>query len=614
MISGLILTIGSFFFMFLLLVSYFSQNKENNIESRLYKYLLITMIFLLLSEFVSTPITYYSTDYQVKSIVTRIHWSSAIIWFYLLYFYSIAFISNPSVKTLKEYIFYNTRTKAITIFTIITSLIYLVIPFDSLEKVTYIPGPAAYFLLVYCAIIIICIIGYMIIHGKNISARKKRAIYAQAILLTIVIILQFIFKEIAFEAMGASIQMFYLYFNVENPDIKNAQELEGLSEEIEKSNKTKTEFLSNMSSEIVHPMNTIVKCSKLILKETNYNEIETKNYIKEISIAGGNLLNIIDNILDLSVLESTPEALDEKEYSITNVVKDLNNIVSTKIEEKPVEFILNIDEQIPSRLYGDYNKIYQVLLNFLTNSIKYTEVGKIKLSIYSQIIDKSCILTMKVSDTGIGIEKEKLDEINGNFAKNISPEDKANNYGLVIAKRYVDVMNGKVTAKSEYGVGSSFEFILKQKIVDSIPIGNIANIIKSSDDKVPIIDCSKYTILIVDDDELSVKVTKRILEPYNFNIKTLTSGRECIRNIKAENKYDMIFMDHMMHELDGIETLHKLKKLDGYILPPIVVLTANAISGMHEMYLNEGFDEYLAKPIKPSELNSLIKKYFAKKD
>ena len=155
-------------------------------------------------------------------------------------------------------------------------------------------------------------------------------------------------------------------------------------------------------------------------------------------------------------------------------------------------------------------------------------------------------------------------------------------------------MDGKISVESEYGVGSTFQVVIKQKITNTIPLGNITNAIQSKE-KVDYIDCSKYTILIVDDDALSVKVTKRILEPYNFNIKTLTSGRECIYSIKAENKYDMIFMDHMMHDLDGIETLHKLKKLDGYVIPPVVALTANAISGMREMYLNEGFDEYLPK-------------------
>lgn len=610
MIPGLILTIGSIFFMILLLIVYFSQNNQKTMETKLYKYLIITMMFLLLTEVVSSTVIYYLEDYSIKDLAIRIHWLTGIFCYYFLYLYNITFISDVSVTTLKEYIFYNTRTKLITLFTVIVTIIYFFIPFDSLETVTYIPGPAAYYIIGYASIMVLLIIGYTIIHAKGVSSRKKHAIYAQAVLIIIVVILQLLFKEIAFEAVGTSLQMFFLYFNIENPDIKNVQELETLKEEIDKSNKTKSDFLSNMSNEIVHPMNTIMKSSKLILKEENYSEAETKDYIKEISIAGGNLLNIIDNILDLSALESNNEVLEEKEYSLANIVKDLVNIVNTKIGEKPIEFILNVDEKIPAKLYGDHNKIYQILLNFLTNAIEYTEVGKIKLSITSELNTEDCILTMKVSDTGTGIKKEEKEKIDNIFNKNDKKPDDSN-FGLTIVKKYADMMSGKVTVESEYGVGSTFQLVIKQKIINGMPIGNITDAIKSKKN-IDYIDCSKYTILIVDDDELSIKVTKRILEPYKFNIKTLTSGRECIYSIKAENKYDMIFMDHMMHEINGIDTLHKLKKLDGYVIPPVVVLTANAISGMREMYLNEGFDEYLSKPIKPSELNSLIKKYFDK--
>ena len=194
-------------------------------------------------------------------------------------------------------------------------------------------------------------------------------------------ILQALYQDIAIEAIGAAIQMYYLYFNIENPDIKNVEELEAVKIEIDKANKAKSDFLSNMSSEIVHPMNTIINCSKLILKEEPYSKEQTKNYIKEISIAGGNLLNIIDNVLDISAIESNNDALEQKEYSIVNIVKDLNDIVTTKIGEKPIEFLLEVDEQVPTKFYGDYNKIYQILLNLLTNAIDHTEVGKIKLSI-----------------------------------------------------------------------------------------------------------------------------------------------------------------------------------------------------------------------------------------
>lgn len=613
MISGLILTIGSLFFMILLFLVYFSKKgNKNNIETTLYKYMIITILLLLITEIISSIIVYYSDIYIFKLIITKIHWFTGIIWFFLLYFYSMAFVSDIKVNSFKEYLLYNKKTKLMTIFTLIVSIIYIFVPFSDLNIVSYLPGLGSYYVLVYCCISVFLVLIYTFINCKTISQRKKVSIYFLAVELTIILVLQVIFPLFAFEAVGASIQMFFLYFNIENPDIKNVKELEIVKDEIEKSNKAKSDFLSNMSNEIVHPMNSIINYSELILKNDNYNEVETKKYIKEISAAGGNLLDIIDNILDISTLESSNDILEPKEYSIINILKDLMNVVNNRLGEKPIEFLLDIDSNIPSRLYGDYNKIYQILLNLLTNAVKYTEVGKIKLTIKSQIINDESLLMIKVSDTGCGIKEEDFDKIFVKFKRlnsDFTNKIEGTGLGLTITKKYVDLMNGTISFDSEYGAGSTFYVNIKQKIVNSMPVGDVKNLIQTHD-KVKYIDCSKYTILIVDDDELSLKVTKRILSTYNFNIETLSSGRECIYNIKSEKKYDMIFMDHMMHSLDGIETLHKIRKLDGYVIPPVVALTANAISGMREMYLNEGFDEYLPKPIKSIELNNLIRKYF----
>lgn len=614
MISGLILTLGSIFFMLLLFMVYFSQNNQKTIETKLYKYMIITILILLLTEVGSSTIIYYSDNDLLKVVASRIHWFTGFVWFYLLYFYSITFISDIEVESFKKYIFLNKKTKIMTIFTIVVAVIYMFVPFSKLDKVSYLPGPASYYVLSYCAISILCIIVHTFVYGKAINFRKRMAIYVQATGLALVVTLQIMFPEIAFEAIGAAIQMFFLYFNIENPDIKNVYELEVVKDDIERSNKAKSDFLSNMSNEIVHPMNTIINYSEMILKEKEYNEEITKKYISEISSSGSSLLDIIDNILNISTLESSNDTLDLKEYSMVNVLKDLVSVIHTRLGEKQVEFLLDIDSNIPSRLLGDYNKIYQVLLNLLTNAVKYTDVGKIKLTIKCQNSAEGCLLMMKVSDTGCGIKKEDYDKLFVKFNRLESDQTKrveGTGLGLAITKKYVDLMNGNISFDSEYGAGSTFYVDINQKIINSNPIGEVADLVQTKE-KIKKIDCSKYTILIVDDDELSLKVTKRILGAYNFNIETLSSGRECIYNIKAEKHYDMIFMDHMMHNLDGIETLHKIKKLDGYTIPPVVALTANAITGMREMYLNEGFDEYLPKPIRTVELNNLILKYFDK--
>ena len=223
-------------------------------------------------------------------------------------------------------------------------------------------------------------------------------------------------------------------------------------------------------------------------------------------------------------------------------------------------------------------------------------------------------LSIKVSDTGYGIKKEDFDKLFEKFSRlenATSNEIEGTGLGLVITKKYVDLMNGKIWFESEYEVGTTFYVELKQKIISETGIGEIREPIKE-EKKIDKIDCSSYNVLIVDDNKLNIKVASRLLGTYKFNIDTSTTGKDCIYKVKEGKKYDMIFLDHMMPEMDGIETLHILRKLDGYSLPPIVALTANAITGMKEMYLKEGFDEYLSKPINITELDKLINKYFDK--
>jgi CheY-like chemotaxis protein len=252
-------------------------------------------------------------------------------------------------------------------------------------------------------------------------------------------------------------------------------------------------------------------------------------------------------------------------------------------------------------------------LNIVTNAAKYTDVGRITLTLSTTRSGGNEHLLFKVTDTGVGIRDEIKDKI---FVKeNVSiDETKDDNegagLGLVITKQYIESMGGKIWFESQYRVGTTFFIEVEQKIVDATPLGSaVTQATTESNEK---LDCSQFKVLIVDDNLLNIKVAKRLLENYKFQVESVTSGKECIDKIKEEAKYDAIFMDHMMPEMDGIETLHVLKKLDGYTLPPIVALTANAIAGMKEMYLKEGFDDYLAKPINTHELDRVVNKFFKK--
>lgn len=616
MITGLMLTIGSLFFIILLFIVYFSKQRFLQIRNKIYRYMLIVELILIITELLSSFLIVYADNLFINIFMLRIHWSTGLIWFSLLYYYSMVFISDIQAKNLFEIITYDKKSKIMSVIFLIAIIGYFFVPFDmpNPSSISYIPGAASYYVLGFCAFCVFGIVLYILRNGMNAQLRQKVSVWIMIIELAIIFALQITLPTIAFSAIGAALQMFFLYFNIENPDLKIIKDIETVKEDIERSSKAKTDFLSNMSHEIRSPMNAIVGFSETLLNDLNFNEESARTDIKHIQSAGSNLLDIINNILDISKIESGKETLEEKEYSLGSVVMELSSIIEARLGDKPIKFIIDFDQDIPSKLYGDSTKIFQVLLNILTNSVKYTEVGKIKLTVNGTKQDDYEKLNFKVSDTGYGIKKEDYNKLFEKFSRletATSNEIEGTGLGLVITKKYVDLMNGKIWFESEWEVGTTFYVELSQKIVDERKIGDIKEPIKT-DDKIEFLDCSSYTALIVDDNKLNLKVASRLLGKYKFKIDTASSGEECVYKVKEGNHYDIIFLDHMMPDLDGIKTLHIIKKLEDYDVPPVVALTANAITGMKEMYLKEGFDEYLSKPINISELNKIINKYFDK--
>lgn len=616
MLAGLMLTIGSLLFIILLFIVYFSKQRFLSIRNKIYRYMLIALIVLIVSEIIASLMVYYVDNEILNLIIYRMHWSTGIIWFSLLYYYSLVFLDNLEANNLIEIMFMNKRNKLITTIFIVSSVLYFFVPFERLDatNISYIPGAASYFVLGFCAFVVFIISLYTLKNAKQAPLRKKVSIWLMIIELLIIFVLQLAFPHIGFSPIGAAVQMFFLYFNIENPDLKIISELETVKDEIEKSNKAKSDFLSNMSHEIRSPMNAIVGLSESLLNDPNFDSESARADIKHISSAGNNLLDIINNILDISKIESGKETLDLREYSLGSIAMELSSIIEARIADRPIKLIMEVDTNIPSKLYGDSTKLFQVLLNILTNSVKYTEVGKIKLTVTGDAKDDEVTLHFKVSDTGYGIKKEDYDKLFEKFSRletATQNEIEGTGLGLVITKKYVDLMGGKIWFESEYEVGTTFFVDVTQKIIDSKKLGSISDP-QRSDNEISYTDCSGKKVLIVDDNKLNIKVATRLLEPYNFEVDTAMSGKDCIYKIKEGTNYDIIFLDHMMPEMDGIEVLHVLRKLDDYNIPPVVALTANAITGMKEMYLKEGFDEYLSKPINVSELNKIIEKYFGK--
>ena len=613
---GLLFTIVSFFFTVLLCITYFTKDRIKQTRNVLYRYLLIVEIFLLVAELISTIWIIYFPYNIIPIIIHRFHWYTGILWFTLLYYYGVVFISEYKGNKLLEIITKDFKSKLLAIVMLISNILFFFLPFSKLEtndNFSYMPGPAAYYVYLHAAFCVFMLLLFFLKNRNVATERTKISVIIILVEIIIEAIFQVFFPTISVAAIGTSIQLFFLYFNIENPDLELIAELESAKEEIDKSSKAKTDFLSNMSHEIRSPMNAIIGFSES-LANGNFELSTVKKDINNIKRAGNNLLDIINNILDISKIETGKEVLTPKEYYLDDILSELKNIVETRIGDKPIKYIVNIDDSTPSKYFGDSIKVYQILLNILTNAVKYTEVGKVILSLKYDMDGDYANLHFEISDTGYGIKKEDYDKLFAKFARldeAKSKEIEGTGLGLLITKNYVDLMGGKIWFESEYQVGTTFYIDLKQKVLDSTPMKDKVETI-SKDNTVDYIDCSNYKVLLVDDNLLNLKVAHKLISKYNFQIDEVTSGMECMNKLKEGINYDIIFLDHMMPEMDGIEVLHAIKGLRDYKTPIIVALTANAISGVKEMYLNEGFDEYLSKPINISELNKIIKKYFSK--
>ena len=618
MIGNILLSVGSLFFSILLTIVYFLKAKQTNINNKIFKLMLILLNLTVLSEEIAITSIYYSNNLFYVDLVSRINLILTISWIINIACYVLTIGEAYKIQNFREYIKDKMDIKILMVIFLISLVVSLFVKFDNYSSKlgAYISGPALYLMYIIGAVsILVCVIG--IIKGdKKFPEISKAPLIIGVCVSILAMILQRIFPMYLMLTCMFTFDTYLVYFMFENPDLYLIKELEISKQKAEDSNRTKTEFLSNMSHEIRTPMNAILGFSDGILTESSFDKDSVKKDISHIYSAGNNLLEIINNILDISKIETGEEVIENKEYSIGSIVLELKSIIESRINKDKIRFIIDVDPKTPKTLIGDKTKIFQVLLNILGNSVKYTEVGRIKLKITSEIVDNKALLHFQVSDTGYGIKKEDFDKMFEKFSRldiATQKEIEGTGLGLVITKRLVTLLGGKVWFDSEYGAGTIFYIDLTQKISDIQEIGDITKDNKEETHK-EYLDCSMYKVMLVDDNKLNLKVAQKVLSNYKFNITTFDNGKDCINDIKNGSIYDIIFLDHMMPKMDGIEVMKVLKKLDGFTIPPIIVLTANAIAGMKEMYLNEGFDGYLSKPINPAELDKLINMYFNKGD
>ena len=377
-------------------------------------------------------------------------------------------------------------------------------------------------------------------------------------------------------------------------------------------NEAKGKFLARMSHEIRTPINAVLGMDEMILRESREQNI--KDYAMDIYMAGQTLLSLINDILDFSKIDSGKMEIVPVEYDFSSMIHDLVNMASQRAKDKDVKLGVEVDHDIPSRMYGDDVRIRQILTNILTNAVKYTHEGSVWLRVYCRREKDTAVLKFEVEDTGIGIKEQDLPKLSAEFER--IEEDRNRNIegtglGMNITIQLLALLGSRLQVESTYGKGSKFYFELEQKIMDETPIGDFESRARQMAENYNY--GTKFcapdaNVLVVDDNAVNRKVFRNLLKETQIQVTDAEGGAQCLELVQ-KNHYDLIFLDHMMPEMDGIETLHHMKEFTDFPCQntPIIVLTANAVSGAKEKYLAEGFDDFLSKPIVPEKLENMMK-------
>ena len=566
------------------LITLFSFQKKK-IRGSYYFILLVSY----LSEFFYI-ICYILEQIQLDSVLfTRIYYLILFLLFSFYMFYFVQVLLEEKYRTKKSLyekkIFY--ARELVVGIDIIGGIIILFLQYGLVWK----------FILISHVVFSFLQLVLIMIDRKELEKKQYHVLLGFIFLSLLLFVFQIQFSRVEMIQSLVVILAIYLYLTIESPDKKQIQELTVERDYGLKNILDKQSFLRKLSHEIRIPINSIDGFSQIMVDANTMGEM--KEEAKDIRLASRELIDLINGMIDLSILESGELKLINEGYNVYDVFHDLEEIIQARLKSKNVHFSLEMDEDIPEVLLGDADRIEQILLNIISNSIKYTDKGSIQLQVSSVKTSSLCRLIINVRDTGRGMSKEEINHL-------FSYQDDEKGIGFKVAYYLLDLMNGKVDIDSIVGKGTTVTITLDQDVVSLKDTGK-----EKKNREIQIVSFKEKRVLLVDDNKLNLKVASKLLLPYEVEVVSVMSGQECLDLLDRDNHFDLILMDDMMPNMSGVETLDILRKIErvsGFYIP-VVALTANAVSGMKEKYLDSGFDDYLSKPIQREELDRVLKKF-----
>ncbi len=605
------------FIVFFIGLFYFVSARERNKTHNWYSALLIVSFFQLV--------------FDVLSVITVNHLDTIPAWinhvvhiFFMGLLLTIFFAVYKYLESVIEYELKDLFKKNKFIYALfiisIACMILLPIEYTETPYGNYASGLSPISIYISIAIYIVLIIRLLILYGAKISKRKIKAIVVAILSEVIISGLQLIFPTLLISSLGVTLLNLSFYLMVENPDATLVELLKKERARADEANHAKTDFLASMSHEIRTPINAMVGMTEMILRERDIHK--AKEYARDVKDANYALLKLINDILDITKIESGKLTIDPVEYSFKKMIHEVVSMLESRMDEKGLDFLVDVDENIPSRLWGDDVHVKQILINLLGNAFKYTKRGRVILRV--ELLPESArdyvCLRFSVEDTGIGIKEEDLARIMVPYERvelNRNRNIEGSGLGMPITRQLLAAMGSTLSVESEYRKGSTFSFVLSQGIRDASPVGDILSMEQEqmvTSNYLPMFTAPDAKILVVDDNAMNRKVFRILLADTKIQIEEASSGILCLEMVKTK-PYDIIFMDHMMPEMDGIETYSIMKRMKYYPNEhtPVVVVTANAIKGARDRYIvKEGFRAYLSKPIEYIELEKLIKNLLPK--